>query len=150
MSFVGTRQLNSVDELEELLTKISHENANSYYFLRWPHKVSGIVKNLPSEFPSSEGQMFNEKLELRWKKNHKGYQVLVLSEADFIPDFQPVGPDFCHNLYLLTIAQLLNDKYLRLFSFYFHALIQQSRKTWETKTISAVTYWKKIKIKIKI
>ncbi|NEP77855.1 MAG: hypothetical protein F6K17_14085 [Okeania sp. SIO3C4] len=89
MIFVGTKQLNSVDELRELLTKNSNEN--SYYFLRWSHKVSGIVKNLPSEFPSSEGQMFNEKLELRWKKNNKGYQILLLSNADPLPEFSPLG-----------------------------------------------------------
>lgn len=89
MSFVGTKQLNSPDELKELLTKICNEN--SYYFLRLPHKVSGIVKNLPSEFPGTEGQMFNENLELRWKKNQKGYQVLLLNNADSIPDFKPVG-----------------------------------------------------------
>lgn len=89
MSFVGTKQLNSPDELEELLTKIYNEN--SYYFLRLPHKVSGIVKKLPSEFPGTEGQMFNEELELRWKKNQKGYQVLLLSNAGSLPEFSPVG-----------------------------------------------------------
>ncbi len=30
-----------------------------------------------------------------------------------------------YDLYLLAIAELLNNKYLRLFSFYFHTLIQQ-------------------------
>ncbi|MGD1805146.1 ATP-dependent nuclease [Dapis sp. BLCC M126] len=32
-----------------------------------------------------------------------------------------------YDLYLLAIAKLLNDKYLRLFSFYFHSLIQQRK-----------------------
>jgi len=105
--FVKTKQLNSPDELEELLNKISNDNPNSYYFLCLPHKVSGIVKKLPSEFPGIQGQIFNENLELRWKKNQKGYQVLLLSNSDSMVDFKPVG------------------------------------KTWETKTISAVTYWKK-------
>ncbi|NES65135.1 MAG: hypothetical protein F6K24_07650, partial [Okeania sp. SIO2D1] len=91
MSFVGTKQLNSPNELEKLLTEISQENANNYYFLRLPHKVSGIVKNLPPEFPGTEGQMFNETLELRWKKNNKGYQILVLSDADPLPEFSPLG-----------------------------------------------------------
>ncbi|MGD1804657.1 hypothetical protein ACP6PL_04340 [Dapis sp. BLCC M126] len=141
MSFVGTKQINSVDELEELLTQ--NYNENSYYFLRLPHKVSGIVKKRPSEFPSIEGQMFNENLELRWKKNQKGYQVLVLTKADFIHDFIPVGTDFSYYLYLLAIAQLLNDKYLKLFSFYFHTLSHKHRKTWETKTRSVVSYGKK-------
>ncbi len=33
--------------------------------------------------------------------------------------------DFCYDLYLLIITKLLNNKYLRLFNFYFHTLIQQ-------------------------
>ena len=33
--------------------------------------------------------------------------------------------DFMYDLYLLAIAKLLNNKYLRLFGFYFHTLIQQ-------------------------
>lgn len=36
--------------------------------------------------------------------------------------------DFGYDLYLLAIAKLLNDKYLRLFSFYFYTLIPQ----WES------------------
>ena len=36
--------------------------------------------------------------------------------------------DFGYHLYLLAIAKLLNDKYLRLFSFYFYTLIQQRRE----------------------
>uniref|UniRef100_UPI0025CB8F2D hypothetical protein n=1 Tax=Okeania sp. SIO2F4 TaxID=2607790 RepID=UPI0025CB8F2D len=33
--------------------------------------------------------------------------------------------NFGYDLYLLAIAKLLNNKYLRLFSFYFHTLTQQ-------------------------
>ena len=33
--------------------------------------------------------------------------------------------DFGYDLYLLVVAQLLNDKFLRLFSFYFHKMIWQ-------------------------
>ena len=51
----------------------------SYYILRWKHKVSGILTYLPSDFPSPEGQIFNAELELRWKQNSCGYQVLLLS-----------------------------------------------------------------------
>ncbi|NER02097.1 MAG: tetratricopeptide repeat protein [Okeania sp. SIO3C4] len=36
--------------------------------------------------------------------------------------------DFGYDLYLLAIAKLLNNKYLRLFSLYFHILIQQRPK----------------------
>ncbi|OZH52680.1 hypothetical protein AFK68_22780 [Hydrocoleum sp. CS-953] len=42
--------------------------------------------------------------------------------------------DFGYNFYLLAIAKLLNDTYLRLFSFYFHTLIQQ-RQSVTTRTI---------------
>ncbi len=36
--------------------------------------------------------------------------------------------DFGYDLYFLAIAKLLNNKYLRLLSFYFHTLIQQRQK----------------------
>jgi len=42
--------------------------------------VSGIVDQLPQEFPSPEGQMFNADWELRWKQQGKGYEVLLLKQ----------------------------------------------------------------------
>lgn len=89
MSFVGIRQLSSVEELRELLTQRSSQS--SYYFLRWAHKVSGILDHLPQDFPSPEGQMFNADYELRWKQQKKGYEVLLLSKAGAEPGFTPVG-----------------------------------------------------------
>jgi len=89
MSFVGVKQLSSADELRELLTQKA--DRHSYYFLRWFHKVSGILKDLPSEFPSPEGQMFNVYCEFRWKQNKTGYEVLLLSQADSDLGFTPVG-----------------------------------------------------------
>lgn len=89
MSFVGIRQLSSVEELKELLAQRSSQS--SYYFLRWAYKVSGIVAQLPQEFPSPEGQMFNVDWELRWKQYKKGYEVLLLSNAGAEPGFTPVG-----------------------------------------------------------
>jgi hypothetical protein len=89
MSFVGIKQLSSVEELRELLTQKSSQS--SYYFLRWAHKVSGIVNQLPQDFPSPEGQMFNADWELRWKQQKKGYEVLLLSNADAEPGFTQVG-----------------------------------------------------------
>ncbi len=73
--FVGVRQVSSSDELKQLLETGSQ---SSYYFLRWPHKVSGIVHQI-TEFPSPEGQMFNYQFELRWKQRKSGYDVLLLS-----------------------------------------------------------------------
>lgn len=89
MSFVGIKQMYSADELKELLNQKA--DRHSYYFLRWFHKVSGIVKDLPSDFPSPEGQMFNADCELRWKQNKKGYEVLLLSQADSEAEFTSVG-----------------------------------------------------------
>ena len=89
MSFVGIKQLSSEEELK---TFLEHRNDKSCcYFLRWTHAVSGIIRklqNLPGKFPSPEGQMFNPDWELRWKRNKKGYEVLLLSttrEDGFTP-----------------------------------------------------------------
>lgn len=74
-AFVGVKQVASADELKQLLENSSQQN---YYFLQWPHKVSGIVEEL-SELPSPEGQMFNRKFELRWKQRDSEYEILILS-----------------------------------------------------------------------
>lgn len=77
--FVGSKQVSSADNLKKLLGELSPDR-QSYYFVRLPHKVSGICLNLPADFPGFEGQMFNEKLELRWKKQGNSYDVLLLSQ----------------------------------------------------------------------
>lgn len=92
MSFVGFKQVSSVEELEELLTQKSSQP--SYYFLRWAHKVIGFIKQLPPDFPSPEGQMFNAAWELRWKPQKKGYEVLLLSNAGAEPEFTKVGQNW--------------------------------------------------------
>lgn len=92
MSFVGVKQLSSVEELRELLIKKSSKP--SYYFLRWTHKVSGIVAQLTSDFPSPEGQMFNADWELRWKQRKNGYEVLLLSNNGAEPGFTKVGQNW--------------------------------------------------------
>ncbi|MBE9053073.1 hypothetical protein IQ243_22140 [Nostocales cyanobacterium LEGE 11386] len=91
MSFVGYKQVSSSDELRKLLQ--DYYQQTTYYFLRWTHKVSGIVADLPPEFPSPEGQMFNKELEIRWKQNHNGYQVLLLSQNQLTitSDFISIG-----------------------------------------------------------
>ncbi|MDJ0899176.1 MAG: hypothetical protein QNJ55_10230 [Xenococcus sp. MO_188.B8] len=43
--------------------------------------------------------------------------------------------DFVYYFYLLAITKLLNDRYLRLFSFYFHTLIQQRLNSRQKKNI---------------
>ncbi|AFZ22168.1 hypothetical protein [Allocoleopsis franciscana] len=88
--FVGVKeQLLTVEELKNLLQQSSTQP--NYYFLRWPHKVSGIVGQLPNEFPSPEGQMFNYDRELRWKQQGQHFSVLLLSTTGAEPGFKPIG-----------------------------------------------------------
>ena len=89
-AFVGTRTVSSAEELRSLIQQIKDQE-KSYFFLRWPHKVSGFCKELPSDFPSPEGQMFDSQKELRWKQQGKTYTVLLLSTAGEHPDFEAVG-----------------------------------------------------------
>jgi hypothetical protein len=88
--FVGvSEQLLTVEQLRGLLQTSS--NQHSYYFLRWPHKVSGIKEQLPDEFPSPEGQMFNCDRELRWKQQGQHFSVLLLSTTGSQSGFKSIG-----------------------------------------------------------
>ncbi len=129
MSCVVSQKLASADELIQLLEELSIEP--SYYFLRWVHSVSGIwkrrcdefellqedlsnyitEKNIDAKFPSPEGQLFNSKLELRWKQKGSAYEVLLLSQAgnpsDY-PGFDLVGNEWEtqeHQAYFHEIAE---------------------------------------------
>lgn len=69
----------------------------SYYFLRWTHKVSGILEEPPTEtdFPMLEGQMFNHECELRWKYKQKNtYEILLLTINDIHHSFELVGKNW--------------------------------------------------------
>ncbi|WP_448564803.1 hypothetical protein [Trichothermofontia sp.] len=80
MSFVGYRQVDSGETLRDLIDQCVAQ-IPSYYFLRWAHQVSGMIADLPEDFPSPEGQVFNAKMELRWKRQGQGYSVLLLSNS---------------------------------------------------------------------
>lgn len=88
-AFVGTRMVKSAEELQSLIQQVQGEK--SYFFLRWPHKVSGFCKTLPDDFPSPDGQVFDSQKELRWKQQGTGYSVLLLSSTEAHDDFEPVG-----------------------------------------------------------
>ncbi|MEM7557248.1 MAG: hypothetical protein AAF378_24800 [Cyanobacteria bacterium P01_A01_bin.84] len=95
--YVYSKESVEEEELKELLEKLKYKKSEkkgitkenleqeelgeeeTYYFLRSPHDVSGIIRKLPDTFPTPEGQMFNANYELRWKKRKSGYDVLVLS-----------------------------------------------------------------------
>lgn len=85
--FVGVKEVSSVDELKKL---IEARSLKSFYFFKWPHKVSEITNKF-DEFPSPEGQMFNHEVELRWKQKGQGFSILLLSVAGLEPEFTPVG-----------------------------------------------------------
>lgn len=102
-AFVGTCTVDSAEELRSLIEQL--QTSESYFFLRWPHKVSGFCKTLPSDFPSPEGQLFNTTLELRWKAQETGYSVLLLSnQSDPVSGFTALDgnweacdrPAHCH------------------------------------------------------
>lgn len=79
--FVSYKLVASKEDLQALLSHRELKVEPSYYFLCWSHQVSGIRRTPPEakEFPIPEGQMFNSKFELRWKKEGIGYEVLLLS-----------------------------------------------------------------------
>ncbi len=87
--FVGTKNVVSPEALCQILN--GHKTQDSHYFLRWAHQVSGFIQELPTDFPSPEGQMFNRDRELRWKRRGNGFSVLLLSTVGDESDFSPIG-----------------------------------------------------------
>ena len=96
--YVYSKQIVKLEELQKLIEELGsqeRENQETYYFLRSPHKVSGICMKLPEEFPTAEGQMFNANCELRWKKRKSDYDVLVLSRDELnLVGFQPIFKEY--------------------------------------------------------
>jgi hypothetical protein len=95
MAFVGFRNATE-KQLRELVSHPAIALSPSYYFLRWFHEVSGIRMQLPDDFHSPEGQLFNAELELRWKQHGKRYEVLLLGRSIPNPDlgFSPLQGDW--------------------------------------------------------
>jgi hypothetical protein len=105
--FVGYQNGVSKEQLQALLNQLQSLQLSSEesqtpatlttpaYFLKWIHCVSGMVnnlENLPAAFPSPEGQMFTDKISLRWQQCGDRYNVLVLSSEplEHLQDFQPI------------------------------------------------------------
>ena len=91
-AFVGTTTVPTAEQLGTLIEDVVGNNR--VFFLRWPHKVSGLSRTLPDGFPSPEGQVFTRDLELRWKRKGQSYSVLLLSHAGQVDGFEPVGTDW--------------------------------------------------------
>ena len=90
-AFVGVKTVKTAKQLKTLIEDITENNR--VFFLRWPHKVSGLSHDLPDGFPSLEGQVFTRDLELRWKAQGQGYSVLLLSETGKVDGFDAVGAE---------------------------------------------------------
>ncbi|MBE9138830.1 hypothetical protein IQ254_16785 [Nodosilinea sp. LEGE 07088] len=91
-AFVGVKTVETVEQLEKLIKEITGNNR--VFFLRWPHKVSGLSRDWPEGFPSPEGQVFTRDRELRWKAQGQGYSVLLLSETEKVDGFDKVGAEW--------------------------------------------------------
>ncbi|MEO0377094.1 MAG: hypothetical protein AAF329_21260 [Cyanobacteria bacterium P01_A01_bin.17] len=81
--YVAQTQVTAPADLRQLLTPAAAEQseaADSYFFVRWTHQVSGIKTTLPESL-SPEGQWFTAKGELRWKAQRSGrYDLLWLGQ----------------------------------------------------------------------
>ena len=64
--------------LKELMKRCF--SSDTWYCLRWPHGTK-FESGLPNDddFPCVEGQVFDQKRELRWKSKGKQYEALLLS-----------------------------------------------------------------------
>jgi hypothetical protein len=93
-AFVGSRSASSGEDLKQLLLGLPAQSR--CYFLRWVHRVSGFVDELPQDFPSPEGEMLTPEFEVRWKPSRQGYELLLLHSGK--PDanwgFEPIGSDW--------------------------------------------------------
>jgi hypothetical protein len=94
-AYVGYRQA-TIEQLRELVEHPAIAIPKTYYFLRWFAQVSGIRLELPEDFPSPEGQLFNAELELRWKRQGTKYDILLLSKEEPESDlnFTPLGKNW--------------------------------------------------------
>lgn len=90
--FVGVKTVETAEILKTLIEAVTGNDR--CYFLRWSHKVSGLCRTLPEDFPSPEGQVFTHDRELRWKLQGKSYSVLLLSQTGKVEGFDPVGAEW--------------------------------------------------------
>lgn len=73
--FVGSQILETEAEVSAIIQNLA--SSSPYYFLRWPHKVSGIITQtkFEQEFHpqglSPVGQVFTQDWELRWERRSR-------------------------------------------------------------------------------
>lgn len=105
--FVGCQVLEQEEAVLEILQPLAA--SSPYYFLRWPHRVSGLIDQSTFETEylpyltkdlSPVGQVFTQSLELRWERRSRRlaqkppqYHLLLLRRADSetpFPGFTPL------------------------------------------------------------
>ncbi|MFN3361476.1 MAG: hypothetical protein ACK421_08635 [Pseudanabaenaceae cyanobacterium] len=91
-AFVGHKFILTVDDLQLEIGKYFF--APTYYFVMYSHDVSGICTYLPQDFFQGDGHLFNQNLELRWRRNRQqhGWDILLLAKGGDYTDrgFQPL------------------------------------------------------------
>jgi len=110
--FVGSRVVETKAEVLEIIQRL--EAFSPYYFLCWPHKISGILTqaqfteeilpSLPNDL-SPEGQVFTQAWDLRWEcrsrrlaGNSAQYHLLLLGNTEAeakIPGFTALAENQC-------------------------------------------------------
>ncbi|MBE9067529.1 hypothetical protein IQ260_12755 [Leptolyngbya cf. ectocarpi LEGE 11479] len=89
-AFVGTADNINQATLENLIQTCMGNQA--WRFLRWPHEVKLLEPTKAIDYSCREGQVFDQKSELRWKKlKGEQYSVLVLSTIQLDKSLTPVG-----------------------------------------------------------
>lgn len=68
----------TASSLSEILSACFAAAEETYTFLRWPHRVSGIQAGIPPDLVCQEGQVFCQQRELRWKSTPRGWDLLYL------------------------------------------------------------------------
>ena len=89
-AFVGTADNIDQAALEKLIKNCVGDQA--WRFLRWPHDVQLCPPSKAIDYTCREGQVFDQKSELRWKKlKGEQYSVLLLSTNQLDKSLTPVG-----------------------------------------------------------
>lgn len=81
----------------EQLKLLLKKTENSYYFLKYPHRVSGFITQMPDNL-APEGQIFNTQQEIRWKKQGDKFDVLCLTIGKLTQDIDWQSIDKNHEI----------------------------------------------------
>ncbi|MCM1984015.1 hypothetical protein [Lyngbya confervoides] len=85
--FVGVKTVESLKELKDVLEDFY--KSDSYWFLKWPHEVSGFIdQSLENLKLSHDGQLIHADHEIRWQRKNSHYSLLLLASDYGKQDFK--------------------------------------------------------------